>query len=153
MKINEFLKIGTNIKNARALKGITQKEAARLADIPYSTYSNYENNNREPEMEVLYKIADVLDVSAEQLIYGPAGVLNSETAEYLLELAGYDLYNMDSYYAICETSGDNIKKQIVVNGKAISDFVHDVNKYIQFLVSKMMEETKEVNIFDLKDTQ
>ena len=151
MKINEFLEIGTNIRNARSFKGITQKEAARLADIPYSTYSNYENNNREPEMEALYKIAEVLDVTVEELIYGPAGVLNSEAADYLLELAGYDLYNMDSFYIISEISGDDVKKQIFVNGKTISDFVHDVSKYIQFLVSKMMDEAKEIDNQETKE--
>lgn len=63
MGINEFIQVGNQIRKYRLKKGLSQKEMAKLADIPYSTYSNYENNNREPNSEQLRKIADALGVS------------------------------------------------------------------------------------------
>ncbi len=68
MGINEVVQIGSRIKKYRKSKGITQKEAALCAGIPYSTYSNYENNNREPNREQLQKIADALNVPLYELM-------------------------------------------------------------------------------------
>ena len=68
MGINEFIKIGSIIKDFRKMKGLTQKEMARRLNIPYSTYSNYENDNREPNKEMINKIADVLGIDVNILI-------------------------------------------------------------------------------------
>ena len=68
MGINEVIQIGNRIKEYRKSKGITQKELALRAEIPYSTYSNYENNNREPNREQLQKIATALDVPLYELM-------------------------------------------------------------------------------------
>ncbi|WP_346920642.1 helix-turn-helix transcriptional regulator [Clostridium sp. UBA7339] len=68
MGLNELIKIGDTIKKIRKSKGITQKEMSKLVDIPYSTYSNYENNNRTPPTDILNKIAKYLDVSVYQLL-------------------------------------------------------------------------------------
>ncbi len=67
MGINEIIQIGNRIRELRIEKGYTQKEMARLTGIPYSTYSNYENNNREPNLEQLRKIASVLNISLFKL--------------------------------------------------------------------------------------
>ena len=68
MGINDFIKIGTKIKEVRKKKGIKQKEIAKKLDIPVSTYANYENNHREPSTEMLDAIADVLGVSVSELL-------------------------------------------------------------------------------------
>ena len=68
MGINEVVQIGNRIKEYRKSKGFTQKELALRADIPYSTYSNYENNNREPNREQLQKIATALNVPLYELM-------------------------------------------------------------------------------------
>lgn len=68
MGINHFVKIGNTIRKLRKIKGLSQKEMADLCGIAYSTYSNYENNNREPNQEVLQRIADNLDITIPDLI-------------------------------------------------------------------------------------
>lgn len=68
MGINEIIQIGDRIKEFRKISGLTQKEMASLANIPYSTYSNYENNNREPNKEQLDKILHILDIPLSALI-------------------------------------------------------------------------------------
>lgn len=60
MGINEFIQIGKQIKKLRIEKGYTQKEMSKITGIPYSTYSNYENNNREPNAEQLKKSPKLL---------------------------------------------------------------------------------------------
>lgn len=68
MGINEVVQIGNRIKEYRKSKGFTQRELALRANIPYSTYSNYENNNREPNREQLQKIATALNVPLYELM-------------------------------------------------------------------------------------
>lgn len=68
MGINEFIQIGNQIKKMRVEKGYSQKEMSKITGIPYSTYSNYENNNREPNAEQLKKIAKALDASISELL-------------------------------------------------------------------------------------
>lgn len=69
MGINELLQIGNIIRKYRNDKGYTQKEMAKLCGIPYSTYSNYENNNREPSLEQLEKIAHTLEIDVAQILF------------------------------------------------------------------------------------
>lgn len=69
MGINEYVQIGTKIKRARQNKGYSQKQMAELCEIPYSTYSNYENNNREPSSKQLKKITRVLGIDIDELIW------------------------------------------------------------------------------------
>lgn len=68
MGVNEFIQIGTQLKKLRTEKGITQKKMAEIIGIPYSTYSNYENNNREPNAQQIKKIADALGVRATEIL-------------------------------------------------------------------------------------
>lgn len=68
MGINELIQIGSTIKNLRIEKGFSQKEMANKLGIPPTTYSNYENNHREPNIEILDKIATILDTSTEDML-------------------------------------------------------------------------------------
>lgn len=61
MSINELIKIGSTIKELRIAKGYDQKQISGLLEINRSTYSNYENNHREPDLKTLTKIARVLE--------------------------------------------------------------------------------------------
>ena len=68
MGVNEIIRVGNNIKSLRKKKGLTQKDMASLLNMPSSTYSNYENNNREPSKEVLFKVSEVLNVDICELL-------------------------------------------------------------------------------------
>lgn len=61
-------KFNENLKKARIQKGITQKELAEKIGVAKSTYSLYESGNREPNVQNIKKIADILDVSADELL-------------------------------------------------------------------------------------
>lgn len=57
-----------NLKDARLKKNLSQKEVAEKIGVAKSTYSLYESGNREPNVDTIKKIADVLNVSADQLL-------------------------------------------------------------------------------------
>lgn len=68
MGINDYIKVGSRIKEHRRSKGIKQKELAAELGIPISTYANYENDHREPPSETLEAIAKILDTTVDVLV-------------------------------------------------------------------------------------
>lgn len=77
MGLNEYFQIGSRIKAIRKDKGLSQRAVAAQLGIPFSTYSNYENDNREPSLETLHQIAKILAVPLTRF-------LNEETADEAL---------------------------------------------------------------------
>lgn len=61
-------KFNENLKKAREHKGYTQKEMAEQIGVAKSTYSLYESGGREPNVLTIKKIADLLNVSADELL-------------------------------------------------------------------------------------
>ncbi len=57
-----------NLRNAREGRDLSQKEMAKRLSIPVTTYRNYENTLREPSYDVLVKICEVLNTSADELL-------------------------------------------------------------------------------------
>ena len=57
-----------NLKEARIKSGLLQKEVSENIGVAKSTYSLYESGNREPNVNTIKKIADVLNVSADTLL-------------------------------------------------------------------------------------
>jgi transcriptional regulator with XRE-family HTH domain len=62
------MRIGEKIKKVRLQAGISQKDFSKILKIPVSTLANYENNHREPGIEVLKKIAAELNVPITALV-------------------------------------------------------------------------------------
>jgi len=59
--------LGENIKLARQYKGYTQKELAERLNVSVMTIRRFENNTREPKLEMINRIAAILEVSREHL--------------------------------------------------------------------------------------
>ncbi len=62
--------VGKNIAAFRTQKNMTQAELAERLCVTRQAVSNWENEKTEPDIETLHKIAEVLEVSIEELIYG-----------------------------------------------------------------------------------
>lgn len=67
-----------NIKELRELIDLNQVEMAKKLNIPISTYNVYENGKRTVPVEVVVKIAKILEVDVEKIfmpvnfmVYGP----------------------------------------------------------------------------------
>lgn len=106
MGINQLIQVGNQIKKYRTKKGISQKEMANIIGIPYSTYSNYENNNREPSLETLQKIADALGCGLVALM----GIDEyKKTEEYKTGMRSVDAY--DGVLALLKNIYGNVQEK------------------------------------------
>ena len=56
------------IKEVLKNKGISQTWLADQMDKSYTTINEYARNRRQPSLEILYKIADVLSIDAHELL-------------------------------------------------------------------------------------
>ena len=159
MGVNEIIKIGNQIKAVRKARGISQRDFAKKLNIPVSTYSNYENNNREPDSETLIKIAAALKVSPYYLIArGNKEILDDYTffKEYTSKLKPLGvfinfLYSIDITislpYELEEDEVNNIikdlkdvyfveidNKEYCITFNELSQFKEIVEKYIKFVI-------------------
>lgn len=71
--------LGKRLKEARTAARYTQMEAAKLLGISNGTLSGYERNYRDPDTEILDKMADLYDVSVEWLM-GRSDISNPVSA-------------------------------------------------------------------------
>lgn len=56
------------LKDLRKTKGLTQKEVSEKIGIARGSYGNWERGKREPNIEMLVKLADYFDVSLDYLL-------------------------------------------------------------------------------------
>ena len=63
---------GDNLKKIRSDKNISQGDLANMVNMHATHISRYERNQASPSVDILRKIADALNVSADVLIYGNA---------------------------------------------------------------------------------
>ena len=68
----------------RRQRGLTQAELAARLGISKSAVSMYERGNREPELELLERMADLFEVSVSSLLGREEDLLNGDP-----ELTGY----------------------------------------------------------------
>ncbi|OOM16726.1 helix-turn-helix domain-containing protein [Clostridium saccharobutylicum] len=101
MGVNDIIKVGDNIKSLRKEKRISQKDMAAILKIPYSTYSNYENNNREPSAEMLNKIAKALNVNLAYLLGIQNHLKNASTLHRCLPDDNESISKIASIIKLC----------------------------------------------------
>jgi len=61
--------LNERIKGARDARGLTQAEVAREIGLSRLTYINIESGEKNPTLEQIYKICDVLKISARELLF------------------------------------------------------------------------------------
>ena len=67
--------VGENIKNIRKKNNITQEELAEKLNVTRQAVSNWENGKTEPDIETLTRMAQIFDISIDELVDGiPKGI-------------------------------------------------------------------------------
>ncbi len=66
----QLKQIGLRLKNYRELKGFSQDYLASKLNISTSAYSRIERNEVNLTLEKLFLLADIYQISLEQIIYG-----------------------------------------------------------------------------------
>lgn len=61
-------KLGENIKKYRKKKGLTQKQLGESIGLSTVAIKNYENNQREPKLDIIDKIATALGIKRLDLL-------------------------------------------------------------------------------------
>ena len=57
-----------NLKKAREYSNLSKADISKKLGLKYTTYDNYERGSAEPKLEMLVKIADLLNVSTDDLL-------------------------------------------------------------------------------------
>ena len=60
-----------HLKNLRKRAGLSQSDLAKLVDVSLLTIFRWENEERQPRLEEIKKLAEVLQVSEAELLNGP----------------------------------------------------------------------------------
>ena len=68
-KQQESKSIGSQVKQWRKVRELTQEGLARKADVPYTTLSKIESDVvKNPSIQTMMKIADGLEISLDELM-------------------------------------------------------------------------------------
>lgn len=70
LSVYSMTTFGDNLKAARVQKGVSQGQLADMMGIHSTHISRYERNQTIPSVDVVKKLADLLEVSADVLVYG-----------------------------------------------------------------------------------
>jgi transcriptional regulator with XRE-family HTH domain len=77
---NDFLSdIGTRLKITREKKRFSQKELSQLIEVAPNQYSKIEAGKVVPSLKTLARAAKILEVSADELIFGEEPIAKTET--------------------------------------------------------------------------
>ena len=108
------------MKLAREEKGLTRDDVLKkltIQKIPYSTYANYENGNREPDTLTLKNIADALEVDVHFLLFNTFNSYSDYKKENLYIESILDEQPLDSNEKLLlyDFRDTDIPKQTIVN--------------------------------------
>lgn len=128
------MNFGDRLANLRKLNNLTRKELAEIFSISYSALSNYENNERFPDQEMLINIANYFNVSVDYLL-GRTNI--KEPIEDIVseKQQGYS----------------SSKKSIDAEGLS-PESQEDLKKYIELLKLKDMKDRNSETADDLTNT-
>lgn len=108
------VKIGKTISKLRSNKGLSQRDFASLIGVSNGAVGMWETNKRQPDLEMVLKIADYFNVSTDYLLghketYSNKNIQNS----VLLDLSKKDVKIISSY-----------KKLQPENQKRLEDYIN-----------------------------
>ena len=92
--------IGKNIKTIRQTKGMTQEALAEALYVTRQTVSNYENGRSRPDLDMLFKIAEILETDVNTIIYGPAMPQSKKDSYKWLFISAGVLLALTALYAV-----------------------------------------------------
>jgi len=82
--------LGAAIKAARLTKRITQEQLAELADITPTHEKHIESGHRLPSVEVLFAIAQALDLSLDNIVFPEQEATSGRVKEIQVMLSQCD---------------------------------------------------------------
>ena len=71
MELELAERLAMNLRHLRAIRGMTQAQAAGAAKVPRATWAHLESGAANPTLQVIHRAAQALQVSIEELIAAP----------------------------------------------------------------------------------
>lgn len=171
-----------NLKHYREKAGYkSAKEFANTLGIPPNTYVGYEVRGREPKFDTLCKIADLLEVSTDDLLGRTSNILGNNEDERLKKIID-DLLNINDvsikdnnvlFYEVNQLIKIDIKNiefnGLIVDKKALIDFINKLNNenhknmkikffkqinrlwYLKFLADNKSKQLNQDNLKEIDD--
>ena len=93
-----IIQLANNLHRLRTENNYTQEQISEKLNISRQAYSNYETGKRIPDIDMLIRIADIYEVTLEQLITQTCtstGIINETSGPYF---TGKVLENADTIY-------------------------------------------------------
>lgn len=101
------LNIGMNIKRLRLAKGLTQEQLAELLHISSAAVSKWEAKNTYPDITMLFPLANVFDVSVDELMGYDAAKMKNEIERILAE---YQQLHRNGHFSEAQAAISNARK-------------------------------------------
>lgn len=128
-----------NLRYYREKAGYKQaKEFAKILGITYTTYIGYENKGREPKYSTLCKIADLLNISTDELLGRENNILGDQDDEQLKKELGNILGSSEKKYLKvreCAIQDDSIELCICDENEDVICFMDYSRKKIVHLIN------------------
>lgn len=78
--------VGERLKAAREKKNLKQNRVAMMLGVHNSTLAKYESGEREPDAEVINKLAELYEVSTDWILGNKVRIINDQTKNEALEI-------------------------------------------------------------------
>lgn len=110
--MNDY-KFGNFLCELREAKGMTQLEIANMLDVTPAAVSKWENGESKPKVETLFKLAEIFDVTAEELMSGEADKSHTKEEKPIFSLnVDLTFENFLDYSAFWMLKSPQGKKQV-----------------------------------------
>lgn len=127
------MNIGENIKKYRKEKGMTQEELAQKCGLSKNGLWNYENNRREPTIDVLIKISDALEVSLFDIL---GDKIDKKQVALLVNYLNKTNEEMRSTYEKQIEINKKINSCYMKENKALKDYKDTLENKIKWLIDE-----------------
>lgn len=121
--------VGQEIRRLRNKMNLSQKSFGALIGKSESQIGAYENATTSITVDVLFKIADAVKVTPEELITGPKQ--KEEKSGWDAELRIYGVEDRKAVMTILAVNGYDVgqhKKKVTPTGKTVAYFVHATDR-------------------------
>lgn len=115
--------IGRNIRDTRLAQKITQDELAEKLFVSRQTVSNYETGRTRPDIDTLLRIAEVLAVDAEALLYGSSAVQTRQREKKKLLIACVILAGLGLLCAVVSRLDLSGRQHYMLGISALPEFI------------------------------
>lgn len=131
-----FIIFAENLKMYRERSKLSKAGLARLLNLKYNTYNNYEMGTGEPKLDTLIKMSDILNVSIDELLGKETKNINKEVKamidDFLKSNDESDIKTsiLDDNHLCVSIPVRNYAQLLSINTKNFSDKINQVNKII-----------------------